>query len=429
MMRAATRLVRLDCLVLGIVLAVGSIATAEAIRVPNAVRQLLEIGWQPSFRSRALVDEQYGQLPPAIQADATLKHAYALIMIKQRRYTEAVETVDELVARDDKNTSTLKAKIWLDVLTKKYSLALVGMEKLAGLLKSQANQAAGADASRETAGMLGIMFGYLEGPAGAAVNPAQRVAYHQKILGLLDDPQKAVFEAGRRQVKEQFAALVIEKEDALGKAEKEADQLREQLLKDADSQREQISRQREQAAQKEEKSRDELRLEVERLNAAERPLVEAMTRIERNASFVDAELDRIVAEIERVEIQLRDEEDPDMRERLIRSIHRLEIRADRCRADLLQIERQAAVAEAQLIDLRRQRLAAQSRYQQDRRRSEREQANLDRRDRQVGVVERKARRTTGDKRRSRTLSTRAGAFTTYAAFPVEEEKKRLLDSL
>jgi len=429
-MRAAIMVARPICLGVGIAFAVGSVSgAADAISVQDAVKQLLEIGWQQSFRSRTLVDKHFEQLPPAIQADARLKHAYALVLVKQRRYAEAIEAVDELVARDDRNASTLKAKVWLDVLTKKYSVALVGMEKLAALLKAQANQAAGAEASRETAGMLGIMFGYLEGPAADVVNPAQRVTYRQKILGYLNDAQKDAFEAGRRQVKGQFTALVVEREDALGKAKKEADRLREQLLKDADSQRDQIARQREGAARREEKSREEFRAEMEQLNAAEGPLAETMTRIERNALFMESELAGIIAEIERVEILLRDEEDPVIRERLIRSIHRLEIRANRYRADLLEIERQAAVAEAHLTDVRRQRVAAQSRYQQDLNRSEREQSSLDRRDKQVGVVERKARRTTGDKRRSRTLATRAAAFTTYAAFPLEEEKKRLLDSL
>lgn len=429
-MRAATRGTLLICVGVGIAVATGSLArAADATHVEDAVKQLLDIGWQESFRSRILVDKHFDQLSTVVQADGRLKHAYALVLIKQRRYTEAVETVDELVVRDDKNASTLKAKVWLDILTKKYSVGLVGMEKLAKLLKAELNQDAGADASRKTEGMLGIMFGYLEGPAADVVNPAQRVTYLKKIVGHFDDAQKDAFEAGRRQVKDQFTALVTEKEDALGKAKKEADQLREQLLKDADSQRGRIARQRENASEKEERSREEFQTEVDRLRAAERPLVETMTRIDRNALFVNSELGRIVAEIERLELLLRDEKDPVVRERLIRGIHRLEIRADRYRVDLLEIERQAAVAEAQLIDLRRQMVAAQSKRQQDLNRSSREETRLDRREKQVGFTERKARRTTGDKRRSRTLAARAAAFTTYSAFPLEEEKKRLLDSL
>ena len=80
-------------------------------------------------------------------------------MIKQRRYAGAVAAVNELAARDDENASTLNAKDRLDVLTKQYSVALVGMEKLAPLLKAQANQVGGAAASTHAKGMVRVALG------------------------------------------------------------------------------------------------------------------------------------------------------------------------------------------------------------------------------------------------------------------------------
>jgi len=302
------------------------------------------------------------------------------------------------------------------------------MEKLAGLLKPQANGPT-PDECVQTAHLMGVMFGFLEGPAAAVVDQAQRDRSRQKILTLLDAGQTKALEDGRRRVKEKFTSLVVEQEDATAEAKKEADRLREELLKAADDQRGQIAGKREQLTEEEQKNRAEFRSEAERLTAAERPLVEGMTRIERDAVFVENELVRIIGQIERLAILLDRERDPDIRQRLIRDVQRLEIRADRLRVDLLQIERQAAVAEARLVALRRQMAMTLAQYNQDLNRTTKERSGLERREKQVGAVERKARRTTGDRRRSRTMATRAGAFTTYAPFPLEEEKRRLLDKL
>lgn len=135
---------------------------------------------------------------------------------------------------------------------------------------------------------------------------------------------------------------------------------------------------------------------------------------------------RIIGEIERLEILLEREKDPVIRQRLIRDIHRLETQTDRFRVDLLEIQRLAAVTEARLVILGRQMAMTRAQYNQALNRTAKERSGLERREKQIGAVERKAKRTTGDKRRSRTL---AGAFTTYAPFPLEEEKRRLLDGL
>jgi len=45
---------------------------------------------------------------------------------------------------------------------------------------------------------------------------------------------------------------------------------------------------------------------------------------------------------------------------------------------------------------------------------------------QSGCCERNARKLKGDKRRTGALATRAAALTTYAPFPLEEEKQKLL---
>jgi chromosome segregation ATPase len=273
------------------------------------------------------------------------------------------------------------------------------------------------------------MFGYLEHAVGTAVTPAARDAALPKILARLDEAYREPFTTGRREVKTQFEALVNQREDADQKAQREVEIMREEVRKEAESGREQISHKRDTLGEEVDRLREEYDSQMQRLRADERPLVEQLARIQASAVVADNEVRHLRVELGRLEALLLKEKDPVLRERLLREIDRLEIRARRYRSELQEHERAALGVQSRLGEVRQQIARVESETGGRLNRADREFDNLDRQQRQIENAERKAKQATGDKRKAHSLSTRASALTTYAPFPVDEERQKLLQSL
>jgi hypothetical protein len=402
------------------------LAAEEGADAKDAVKQLLDRGWDVSRDARQQADACFRQLPGSLEADARVQRAYLLVLLKQQRYAEATKRAEGIFGRDQQELLAWRAKIWLSLLTKKYTTGLVDIEKLSELVPAEKDLGDRADEVHELARFLGVLFGFLEGPAGTSVTPAQRELSQKKILARLDAAGKEAFEAGRNQVKQQHAALLGQQDQAGQDAERKADELREQLLKDAAAEREGVEQRRDSVTEEANRVQEEYQSQKRRLAEQEVPLTNDLTRLQAQAVVPQGELLRIRGDIARLEDLLRREKDPIQRERLRNEIDRLEIHARRHRAQLAELERAAAIVNARLAEVQRERLRVENEFGGNLGRAEGALTDLQRRASKADAAERNARKLTGDKRRTGALATRAAALTTYAPFPLEEEKQKLL---
>lgn len=415
-----------------IVLVAGGTAgrtwAGEEVGVPDSVKGLLEIGWQSSADARRTIDEYYASIPPATRADSRVTYAYALALVKLRRDSDAARVMDEVAAVDDPHLGVLRARLWLTMLTKQYDAALIQMERIAELLGKRAADPP-APEFLETAGRLGTFLGFLEGPAEGSVPVAKLDAYRARITNPFPQPLLDEYSKGRDAVKQQHAQLTGQQTQADEDAEKEADAERKQILDAATAEREQIAERRTGLAAQLDKLREDGAAEMASLQAAERPLVEQLTAATLQLDRVHNELVGVVDEIARLTEQLRRTRDPERRRILLIEIDRLERIAGRIRVRHDELEREAGVLEARVLEVRRQAEATRARYAREVGSREKEQEALRRREVQLSGMEQRARKLKGDRGKSRALSVRAAALTTYASFALEEEKQRLLQSL
>jgi hypothetical protein len=406
----------------------GDLWSAENDPVREAVTQLLDLGWASSLEQSKKADRCWAQLPPDVQNDGRAGYAYVLALIKQRRYAEAAEKVDQLVARDGKNVAAWRAKIWLAMLTKRYAEALADMAKLADLLATQVKAPGQDELCTMAAGEMGTACGFLDGPAEAALAVAQRNAQRDKILARLDPPRKDAFESSRRRVLNLHASYLTQQDDAAKKAKQEASERREETLKELKSQRDRIAEERAQVDEQGEKLQAGLRYEHEKLAAAERPLVAEMAGLQTALKGTLAQRRDVERAIVALEEMLAREKDPSWRERMLLDSQRLQLQRSGILARLTELQRQVAVVNTRLAQVRAQRAATQAGFEDGLRRAGQELEDLERQEKVTAATEAKTRQAKGDTRRASSLATRAAAFTTYAPFPLEEEKLRLLGS-
>jgi hypothetical protein len=401
-------------------------ALAADADAQQAVNQLLSRGWDTARESRQQTDEYLRQLPAAVEADAKVQQSHLLVLLKQQRYAEAAKRIDGLLAGNPDDLLAWRAKIWLATLTKKYSTGLADLDRLSGLLPAEQDLGDRAEETRQLAGFLGLLFGFLEGPAGTAVPTAQREAVQRKLLARLSTEAQAAFQAGRSQVKQQHGELLGQHELASQDAERKADELRDQLMKDAAAEREGVDQQREGVSEEASRVQEEYQSQKRRLAEREVPLVSELARLQALAVGPQNELLRVRNDLARLEDLLRREKEPNQRERLRRDMERLESHARRHRAQLAELEGAASVVNARLIEVQRERMRVESEFGGRVGQVQGTLRDLQRRESKADAVERNARKLTGDKRRTGVLTTRAAALTTYAPFPLEEEKQKLL---
>jgi hypothetical protein len=140
------------------------------------------------------------------------------------------------------------------------------------------------------------------------------------------------------------------------------------------------------------------------------------------------ELLGVLDEIARLTDLLLRTRDPERRRFLLIEIDRLERIASRIQVQVDQIAREAAILESRVFEIRQRAETTQARYGREIAAREKEQQTLTRRETQLTGMEQRAVRMKSGRGQSRSLAARAAALSTYVAFPLEEEKQRLLAS-
>jgi len=414
----------------------GCAATISATSVADELQRAdletyLEHAWSVKPEERTQATSYFDELIQRVGPDRRLGHARVLATIKQRQYADALKFVNSLTAVENPKPELLRAKVWLAVLLKNYGQAAVAADKLALVLPPIADPPADDESDYEDfARFLGRVQGFLDGPAADGYPEGQRAALRKKVLDSLKGERKVAYLEGRDAVLEQFLALTDEKEVRREKSKEEGERERDERLTALNETREQASQRGKELDSRNEKLRSELNDELSQLQKQDAPLARRYTQLDVQGTSLRREMALVDSERIRFETLLARERDPNLRASYIREIARLDALFARYDVDFAAIARQASGVAAQRAELDRRAAQARANLGQQ----------IDSAERELGDLNRKARRADAEERRLKTKNVgennsgvlakaaQAAAFTTYEQFPLEEQRQALLNS-
>jgi len=408
-------------------LTVASVAQADATF--DEVKKLTEVGWSTSFKTRAVADAQFDAVKKVAGGKLDAYYAYALVLLKQRRYPEAAKLIKELARVDASNLYYLRTKAWLNTLMREYSSALSTLDQL-GRHVAELDEKE-QPLRREMTGFLGRMLGFLQGPAGDSSKPSAVAATRTSILGRLAPAEQRILNSQFISVMGRYEEMISESEDTEREAKADAEEERDQLLEDLERQQERMDARRKELGPKRDKLRDEAKAEFDELAKEERPLLQQLGQLEQRAAVLRRELILINDELSRLRSRSGRERDPTIRAALITESNRLSILARRYDADLLGLERRAGNINIQRAEIRGLLQQAQQRYAAELGQIDTELAGIQKQERRNELDERKSQRTriTGKTRLTRAIEAKASALKTYEDLSLEAERDRVLKAL
>jgi hypothetical protein len=394
------------------------------------ISALFEAGWRPSIKGLQAAQALYQDLRKDGRIEPRVAYAYALVHMRNLKYDEARRLLDEVLAAQPHDTAARRAKVWVLMVTQDYSAGMVQLEMLAKSLAADKNGASAKVGDPEQVEFVGRVMGFLDGPAAPAVAVHVRDDYRKRLIALLSTGHRQAFEEGYAAVQRRFAELDLNrtqtKEDAKAKAQDRQDRILAQLVGDRAGLEEERSALKSQA----EKFAADIKRELSRLDDQIRPIVTRQATLESQGGAITREMAGLQVEISRLLELAELAEDPGEVLRLRAAARRLSLALGRYDVDLRAVNGELAGLASQRVQLAAQRQALIARERAEGDRVERRIAELRTAERRVATQEKKANQpVVGNTPAVVALAAKAKAFTTYEAFPFEEERARLLQSL
>ena len=417
------------CWLIGLCLAVGSVAQAETAE--EALKAVLEEGWGDSIKVVRVAEEHFAEAQRLAPGDVRVPLAMAWVQMKHRRYSTAEELIDKALKLDAQSLPAHRAKIFLLTLTKRNSNALTQMTTVA---KSFPEIGSPQEAQvTETCRLMGRIFGYLEGPMLNSVGPNLLADAERKLTASLLSTRLEAFAKARLEVSKQFAGLSLDTEQT-----REEEKVAQKDQKESTSERlaeekESIEANKAQLEEQASKATQEAQQAVGEIDAKVAPIDAGLTQINVQGAQIRNDLSSVQLDINRALAEAENafnNEDP-IREALWQR------EANRLRNIRLNLENQYRVLDAQAATLNQQkaallnqRQAIATRYDAYMKQLGRQSTNLTLTARRVSRdLERNDKPATGNTSKTSNLSTRLIALTTYVEFPLDQERQRLLETL
>ena len=420
---------------------VFSLLAAIVITIPSGVfseeepavhiARLLNVGWGTTTSFRTAADAQADAMFAATGRQPPALYATALVQIKQRRYADADRLIDEVLARDDLNLPAWRAKVWLQAVLKNYDGAMVAADKLSQLLSKEVGKTTEEEALvRPYVAFLGRIYGFLGGPAQAAVNIDSRKVSEKGVTGRLTENRLEVFEEARDAVLQKFVELTDAKETFKDKAREQADADREKTLAEIAEQRDVNKERVKELEAKIDKFKKEHQSESAAITKADAPLQSELNRLSSRATAVNTQLFALDAQIASVQAQLSATKDPNLRAFLFAEIDRLSILEGATQAELFGLNRQANGVQQQRSNLAVRQQRADADLADKIGRVDDELFAIAKKEKRADIAEKRATKAGPVTPQSAlSLSAQAAALITYDPFPLEQEKSRLLETL
>ena len=403
-------------------------AVGDEANFAAAVRDLLTSGWGKSFRSLKPAGDAYEQARSASPADPRAAYAFGIAHLKHHRYREAGKLFDQALALAPGHRPSLRARVWVLLISKDYDAGLVQMERMAAALPGADGETAADD--RQLARYLGQLFGYLEGPAADSVQPDAVARRRQLLAGRLPESLARELETGRMAVDRQFTELWLEREQTRDDAKANETQAKQEAAERLKREQQAVQGQKQTLNERSAATREELDTELSDIDKQLAPLARELDRLALRAEPLRRRMIDLDREISRILALAEQTDDPVQRQRLRIDADRLSVVYGRTQREYRILDAQAARVRTQQGALLNRRRAAIARYDAEQKRLGREASGLRRNEQRIAREEKRVRQPAlGNTGGVRSLSAQATALKTYIPFPLERARQQVLDSL
>jgi hypothetical protein len=352
----------------------------------------------------------------------------ALVQWRYLRFDDAEKTLRELTTADPDDWNAARARIYLAILMKKYSQALVDIEQLSRRVAADTDPKR-ADGRRDISQYLGQVFGYLEGPAARLVSQTSVAEVRQGVLGRLGESDREAFSNSFGALTERFGQLDEEKRRLQVETKAaEAKQKEEELKRLAaekqgvDADKEQIRRQADEALKAAQEA-------IAKIDQQLVPLDAEIVRLNTRGNIIRGEIARLDVTVNALLAQADATDDPVLEGSLRQQASFAIGQIRRFEFEYQALDAQAVQVNAQRAALNNQRAQVVARYEATAKQLGVEAAKLGRVEKRITVQETKNRKpATGNSPQVQTLASTAASITSYVEFPLERERQRVLDS-
>jgi hypothetical protein len=192
--------------------------------------ELFALGLKNTAPEVAAAKSQYARIKTARPRDARIDYAYALVLLNQRRYADAVPLLEKYTSAKPDDRQAARVHLWALLQARRYAAALAGAVDFASTLPRQTarQQAPDGDDLR----YLGNLFGYLDAVRPPTLDVNDKAERTNELLALLGDARLPTFDEGRREVAERFAAMKHEIQAAVERRAHESQEQRRALAGD-----------------------------------------------------------------------------------------------------------------------------------------------------------------------------------------------------
>lgn len=421
----------------------------EPAAVPSTpaieIAKLLEVGWSSTLSAKTAADEQYKVVVQIADGDRRATQAMMLVTMQQRRYDNSLQLADSLMAADKTDMMAARAKVWLSALLKNYSASMVAAENLADQLvlavsaskeptdtENPATDELSVESRSiaETVSFLGRMYGFFGGPGAAAINLEARKTSEKRVIDKLPEHLRETFAIARDTVLQRHLEMSDEKAEVGDAARAEETMQKEKTLEQIERDRQLLAERVSALREQRNRLSQELRETLAAIAQEDVPLASQLARLEASAALISRDLANYQNDIDRLDLLLRRERDPIVRQAIRRDIDRISFQASRLDNEYRLLDREASVVQGQRSALLAKSRDVQASFGGQINSIDKDLTAASKQEKKADVMEREARKpASSTTKRTLALGATASALTTYETFPLEEAKASLLESL
>jgi hypothetical protein len=401
--------------VLAFILAAGP-AAGRASDQSGGMAKLFEVGAKSTPPAVAAGWAQYEQLKSADPNDPRIDYAYALVLLNQHKYRDALPLVSRYLETGKGELGAYRVKMWAQIQDRRYPDVLDAAIALSQRIAE--DTADGAD-SLEAARFLGTVFGYLELARPTVVHAELRLARRKLVLARLGESYTSVFDEGRDGVAKLVENLQTERANELKEVAAATERRQEEAKAVLDKHKTKIADQKETMQSSEEQLRDAQR----QLNVLQTQLA----NLQSDRSRLSAQIIILQAQITQLQ--------PDYLNPFTRTatyfLSSAETRAKVSKLDLTltSLNKQASAMDQKISGLQERIKSLTAKGQQESQSIAVGEAEVRQAEKHAKAIETQSLRRPAapSSRRANALAVKITTFATYAPFPFEQEKQRVLD--
>ncbi|MFI4875414.1 MAG: hypothetical protein ACIALR_08760, partial [Blastopirellula sp. JB062] len=301
--------------------------------VSSGVAEILKGGWVIGPDSLEKARQTRADFIGSASDRDSLDTAFALVLIKHHKYEEATTLCESLTASRPKNQVAWRALIWLYALQKKSESALLKIDQMAATIRPDEAGDALEEETRSTARFLGRMFAFFDGPASEDVSQGVRNLVRKKVDRLMVGARAADFQTNYDEVTAEFQTLIDEGDEARDEAVENQKMAKEQEKQDLSDLRQRLAIDQQEAQERLDRLRSELKKEVDAYQRMEAPLSDAISRLETELSVVRREILQLNDDLNRLQQEYDETNNPRRKESLRHEMARAEILLGQYRRD------------------------------------------------------------------------------------------------